>query len=162
MWLCRSYGTPFMAFPLKMEKYYWHSSLCLAYMNFVCLFHFSWNSWHLRRPMVSLKVMQYNLKNCQQIKILTIIYSYFIRVSFQSYLSLFTCIQVTILSNKMQSCRVIRFSWIFSLILSMMSSNTLIIVFCLKGLVWINAINFHITFICFGKKNSLNHKTFFC
>ena len=58
------WGTPSVALPLKVEKYCWRSSLCLAYMNFVSLFHFSCNSWNVRRQMVSLKVTyeQYNLK----------------------------------------------------------------------------------------------------
>ena len=52
----------------------WFSGLCLAYMTFVGLFHFSCNPWNLRRLLVCLKVIseQYNLKNCHQTKILKI------------------------------------------------------------------------------------------
>ena len=55
-------------------RYCWLSGLCLAFMTFVGLFHFSCNPWHLRRLLVCLKVIseQYNLKNCHQTKILKI------------------------------------------------------------------------------------------
>ena len=55
-------------------RYSWLSGLCLAFMTFVGLFHFSCNPWHLRRLLVCLKVIseQYNLKNCHQTKILKI------------------------------------------------------------------------------------------
>ena len=55
-------------------RYYWLSGLCLAFMTFVGLFHFSCNPWHLRRLLVCLKVKskQHNLRNCHQTKILKI------------------------------------------------------------------------------------------
>ena len=55
-------------------RHCWLSGLCLAFMTYVSLFHFSCNPWHLRRLLVCLKVIseQYNLKNCHQTKILKI------------------------------------------------------------------------------------------
>ena len=53
--------------PINLKKWFrycWLSGLCLAFMTFVGLFHFSFNPWYPRRPVVCFKVKygQYNLK----------------------------------------------------------------------------------------------------